>query len=281
MTVYRNEVLNRDRFISRSPATVLDAEPLERGAPEVSAVQRTIAVRLWDLPIRLFHWSLVIAVLVAIVSAKVGGEWMRLHGQAGVAVVGLLIFRLIWGVVGSKSARFIHFIPSVSSVRSYLRGQWQGRGHNPLGALAVLSLLGLLLLQAIGGLFTDDEISFTGPLAHFLESETAVQLTGWHHQLSNVVIALLLLHIAAIFVYRFFKKKNLVKAMISGHEHLPLEQALQIPEEVPVRTWVLVLSLVFTVVLTYWIGTGLALPNTESANISTPATKESAPPPAW
>ncbi len=281
MGAYRNEALNREVLIQAQYSSATSDNVLVRPDTKQDVVTLTRSVRLWDLPLRLFHWSLVIAVLVAIVSAKVGGEWMTLHGQAGLVIVGLLVFRLIWGVVGSKHARFFNFAPSLSSVRAYLRGQWQGRGHNPLGALAVFLMLGLLLLQAIGGLFTDDEISFTGPLAYLIESETAVRLTGWHHQLSDVVIAILVLHVVAIVVYRLFKKKNLIKPMITGVEQIPVAQASQIAEEVPVRPWVLALSLVFAISLTYWVSTGFALPGSGSASVTAPPTKEVAPTPAW
>lgn len=281
MGAYRNEALNRDVLTQAQYASATSDNVLVLPESHKDAVARTRTVRLWDLPLRLFHWSLVIAVLVAIVSAKVGGEWMTLHGKAGLVIVGLLVFRLIWGVVGGKHARFLHFIPSVSSVRSYLLGQWQGRGHNPLGAFAVFLMLGLLLLQAIGGLFTDDEISFTGPLAYLIESETAVRLTGWHHQLSDVVIAILVLHVVAIVVYRLFKKENLVKPMITGVEQIPVAQASQISEEVPVRPWVLVLSLVFAISLTYWVSTGFALPKSGSASVVAPPTETAAPTPTW
>ena len=180
-----------------------------------------IRIRLWDLPTRLFHWSLVIAVLVAFVTAKIGGDLMELHGKAGLTIIGLLAFRLIWGIVGSTHARFRNFFPSPSALRAYLKGRWQGTGHNPLGALSVFALLGLLAVQAGTGLFANDDIDFSGPFAALVEKARSDSLTGLHHQLSNVLLALLVLHIVAIVFYVAFRKNNIVKPMVTGWKEVP------------------------------------------------------------
>jgi hypothetical protein len=104
-------------------------------------------IRLWDLPTRLFHWLLVILVLASFISGKIGGNAMDWHGKFGLAILGLLTFRLVWGIVGSTYARFASFFPTPASVLAYLRGQWRGVGHNPLGALSVFGLLVLLAFQ--------------------------------------------------------------------------------------------------------------------------------------
>ena len=178
-------------------------------------------IRLWDLPTRIFHWSLVLAVLIAFVTAKIGGDWMELHGKAGLAIIGLLAFRLIWGLVGSTHARFRNFAPSPARVRTYLKGRWQGVGHNPLGALSVFALLGLLAVQAVTGLFSNDDIAFNGPLSALVEKARSDSLTGLHHQLSNVLLTLLALHIVAIIFHVWFRKNNLVKPMLTGWKEVP------------------------------------------------------------
>ncbi len=183
-----------------------------------------VPVLLWDWPTRVFHWSLVVAFSVAVITAKLGGDWMALHGLAGISIVGLLVFRIVWGFIGAKPSRFSSFIPTPSSIRSYFSGKWQGIGHNPLGALSVLGLLTLLALQVGGGLFTDDEISFTGPWAHVISNELSVRLTGLHHQLSNILLGLVALHVLAIAFYAFVKKRNLVKPMITGWHRAPFDQ---------------------------------------------------------
>lgn len=188
-------------------------------SPEAAAaapVHNTVRIRLWDLPLRLFHWSLVLAVTAAIVSAKVGGEWMVWHGRAGLAIVGLLAFRLTWGIVGSTTARFAHFAPRPSTLYAYFKGQWQGIGHNPVGALSVFLLLGLLAAQALTGLLSNDDIDFNGPWFALIDKDTSDRVTGWHHTLSNLLLVLMGLHVAAILFYLIAKKNNLILPMLTG-----------------------------------------------------------------
>ena len=180
-----------------------------------------IRIRLWDLPTRVFHWSLVVAVVTAFVTGQLGGAWMSVHGQAGLVIVGLVVFRLIWGVVGSTYVRFLHFVPTPSKISAYLKGQWQGVGHNPLGALSVLALLGLLAAQAATGLFANDDIDFSGPLAGLIDSALSSRLTGFHVLLSNALLGLMVLHLVAIVFYVRFKKDKLLKPMMTGWKDVP------------------------------------------------------------
>ena len=173
-------------------------------------------IRLWDLPTRLFHWLLVAAVVAAMVSGQLGGGLIDWHGRIGLFIVGLIVFRLVWGLCGSTYARFTQFFPTPAKVRAYLRGEWQGEGHNPLGALSVLGLLGLLTVQVVAGLFANDDIAFVGPLYDLVGQNLSNRLTGLHHLAANLLIALLVLHVAAIAYYGHFKKQKLVKPMITG-----------------------------------------------------------------
>ena len=173
-------------------------------------------VRVWDLPTRLFHWSLVALVVAAFVSAKMGGHAMPWHGRIGLAILGLLVFRIVWGVVGSTYARFAQFVRGPAAIRAYLKGEWQGQGHNPLGALSVLALLGALSLQAITGLFANDDIAFTGYLAPLVASDTGTALTKIHYLLEKVSMLLVATHIGAIVFYARVKKHNLVRPMVTG-----------------------------------------------------------------
>ncbi|MDO9237261.1 MAG: cytochrome b/b6 domain-containing protein [Aquabacterium sp.] len=190
---------------------------------QVATAPATIRVELWDLPIRIFHWSLLAAVATAIVTGKLGGEWMGLHGKAGITIVGLIAFRVVWGLVGSTTARFSHFVPTPFEVLAYLQGKWQGMGHNPLGALSVLALLGLLAVQASSGLFSSDDIAFTGPLTGLVNEDLSLKLTSWHHQLANVLFILLGLHVAAIVFYGAVKKDKLLKPMVTGWKDVPAD----------------------------------------------------------
>ena len=112
-------------------------------------------IRVWDLPTRLFHWSLAIAVSMALITGLVGGNWMVWHGRIGVVIVGLLAFRLAWGFIGSTHARFVDFFPTPRRLADYVGGAWSRHGHSPLGGLSVLALLGVLSLQVGLGLFSN------------------------------------------------------------------------------------------------------------------------------
>lgn len=171
---------------------------------------------VWDLPTRLFHWLLVVCVVAAFVTAKIGGHLMIWHGRLGLAILGLIVFRIVWGFIGSTYARFATFIRGPAAIRAYLRGEWHGLGHNPLGALSVIALLGILSLQAASGLFANDDIAFEGYLTSLISSEFSSRITGIHQLLEKGLLLLVTLHVGAIIFYARVKKQNLVKAMITG-----------------------------------------------------------------
>jgi cytochrome b len=179
-------------------------------------------VQVWDLPLRLFHWLLAIAVATAFISAQVGGNAMVWHGRAGLAVIGLLAFRIVWGFVGSTHARFITFVRGPTAIRAYLKGGWDQLGHNPLGALSVLALLTLLAAQAGTGLFANDDISYQGYLYPLVGSDLSGRLTGIHKLFEPILITLVALHLGAIAFYLRVKKHNLVKPMITGWKEATL-----------------------------------------------------------
>jgi len=142
-------------------------------------------------------------------------------------VLALLVFRTVWGLVGGRWSRFSSFLFAPGRVWAYLRGQRdpQGRdelGHSPLGALSVWAMLGLLLAQVGSGLFADDEIANVGPLNRFVSGRTAQLLTSWHKEVGeSVLIALLVLHVAAVLFYRWVRRKDLLISMITGDKPLP------------------------------------------------------------
>lgn len=215
-------------------------------------------IRIWDLPTRLFHWGLALGVVGLVVTAKAGAmEW---HFRLGYGVLALLVFRLIWGFVGGRWSRFSSFIHRPSTLLRYLRGQARpedSAGHSPTGALAVFALLAVLLAQVATGLFADDEITFSGPLAKFASGEWVSQASVYHRNIGEILIfALVGLHVAAIAFYRIVKKERLVRAMVTGDKHLkaPVEPAR---DDVPARLGGLAVfaAAVATVVgLVYWAG---------------------------
>lgn len=188
------------------------------------------SILVWDLPIRLFHWTLAALVAAAAITANIGGNAMDSHGAIGLAIVGLLAFRLVWGVIGTTHARFASFVRGPATIRAYLRGAWPGPGrtclgHNPLGALSVLALLGTLCLQVGTGLFSNDDIAFTGPLHQLVSKETSDRLTGLHHRGVWLVGVLVGLHLGAIAFYRRFRQEDLIKPMLTGHKQTDDGQA--------------------------------------------------------
>ena len=179
-------------------------------------------VKLWDPALRLFHWALVICVVTTWVLGRYGPNIMTLHFYLGYAVIGLLAFRLVWGLFGPAPARFSHFLFGPRTTLSYMskvgrREPSYWPGHNPMGALAAFGLLGLLALQALTGLFADPEDFINvGPLANQVSTDTARMALGWHYRGSLVLLALVVLHVGAILFYKTWKREDLVRPMITG-----------------------------------------------------------------
>jgi len=173
-------------------------------------------ILVWDLPTRIFHWALVICVAGAFISVQIGGNAMVWHGRFGLGVLGLLVFRIVWGFAGSTYARFSQFVRGPSAILAYLRGDWKGEGHNPLGALSVLGLLGVLSLLVATGLFANDDIAFEGPLYTLVGKDLSDRLVGVHRLIEPLIIFLVVAHLAAIVFYTLVKKDNLVKPMFRG-----------------------------------------------------------------
>lgn len=186
-------------------------------------------VRVWDLPTRVFHWALAACFVGMIASAQIGGEAMAWHFRVGYTVLSLLLFRLIWGVLGGHWSRFSSYIFSPTAVLRQLKGQGRPEciiGHSPLGAGSVFAMLGFLLLQVATGLISDDEIATAGPFSKWVASAWVTKATFYHAEIGKlIVIGLVLLHIGAILFYRFKKGENLVRAMILGDK----ESAVKAP----------------------------------------------------
>jgi cytochrome b len=176
-----------------------------------------LRLRVWDLPTRLFHWTLALLIVGAFVTVKAGGNLMIWHERIGYAILTLVLFRVVWGVAGGRYARFASFVRGPGAVLGYLKGGGDhAPGHNPLGALSVLGLLAVVGFQAGSGLFTNDDIAFEGPLAAKVSGATSSLLTTLHRWNEKVIIALVALHLAAILYYRFGKGRDLVRPMVSG-----------------------------------------------------------------
>lgn len=228
-------------------------------------------IRLWDLPTRLFHWLLAGLVVASFVSGKIGGNAMDWHGKFGLAILGLLAFRLVWGFAGSTYARFVSFLPTPAKVLAYLRGQWRGVGHNPLGAFSVFGLLLLLAFQVGTGLFGNDDIAFRGPLYELIGKDLSDRLTGLHKLSVNVLIALVTLHIVAIAFYVRVKKDDLIRPMLTGWKEVAPGEGASASGGGALPLAVALLVAVTTV----YGGSGAWLPTPPPPPVSAPAT------PSW
>lgn len=188
----------------------------------MSELQR---VRVWDLPTRLFHVVLALAVIGAVVSAKIGGAAMVWHFRLGYLVFGLLVFRLLWGFLGGRWSRFASFLFSPAVTLRYLRGRTTPAdrlevGHSPLGALSVFAVLAVLAVQVATGLVGDDEIANVGPLNRYVSGATGLAATAWHKQWGQwIILALVALHVAAVALYAW-RGRNLVGPMLHGDKTL-------------------------------------------------------------
>ena len=178
-----------------------------------------VKVRVWDLPLRLFHWSLALCVMGLVITGNVGGEAMVWHFRLGYTVLSLLLFRLLWGFTGGHWARWSALPISPRRVWRYLRQPPAAAqpGHNPLGSLSSLALLGMLLLQVGTGLISDDEIATAGTKGPAVSSSLSALATHWHTSTGKLMLLMLVaLHVAAIWFYRRFKQRPLTQAMVTG-----------------------------------------------------------------
>ena len=176
---------------------------------------------VWDWPLRATHWLLVMCVSGSFATHYAGIEWFRWHQRFGYAVFVLVGFRLVWGLVGPRHARFASFVRGPRAIVDYLRGHGDAResvGHNPLGALAVLALLAVLGFQAVTGLFANDEIANAGAWYGWIDQELSNRLTGLHQDSSDVLLVLFGLHLAAIGWYTLRRRQPLVRAMWTGRK---------------------------------------------------------------
>jgi cytochrome b len=174
---------------------------------------------VWDLPVRVTHWALVLAVAGCWATHYAGVAWFTWHRRLGYVVLVLVAFRVVWGLVGTQHARFAAFVRSPGAVLAYLRGRGRPAvGHNPLGALSVIALLGLMLLQASTGLFANDEIMNVGPFYGWIAPELSNRITSLHRASSDWLLAMIGLHLAAVMFYVKFLRQPLVSAMITGRK---------------------------------------------------------------
>lgn len=215
----------------------------------------TTRIRVWDIPVRLFHWLLVLLVVTLFVTGKLGGNWLEWHKRAGFSVLGLVAFRILWGFVGSHHARFANFLRGPTVVFAYIKvvmhkDSRHYAGHNPLGALSVVTMLGVLLLQSVLGLFSNDDLMLEGPYASLVSKAVSDQVTVLHKLNADLILILVGIHLAAIAFSWFYKKQNLVKPMFTGDKILPASAAER-PSPRPRPIWLAWLIGVCVAIATY------------------------------
>lgn len=192
---------------------------------------------IWDIFIRVYHWLLVAGIGFAWWTIEQGGDWMEWHMYSGILVLSLVLFRVIWGFVGGGGyARFNQFVRSPSVTLRYARDLMRNKeahyvGHNPMGGWAVIALLLFCAIQAGTGLFTTDDIAFDGPLNHLISSALASDITRFHKQFFNILLGMIVLHIAAILFHQLVRNEKLIQAMFSGKK--PAENAVDIVTSKP------------------------------------------------
>ena len=201
---------------------------------EKNMLQQT--VKVWDLPTRLFHWILVALMIAQWFSAE-SSATMTYHVWGGYAVLTLVLFRLIWGFVGSETARFSHFVRGPGAALEYVKALQRGEtpfhlGHNPMGGWSILAMLALLLIQAGTGLFANDDIMIEGPLYSWVSKDVSNWLTMIHGLNFNLLLAMIAIHLLAVLFYLLVKRENLIHPMLSGRKRLAPELIGAVPRMV-------------------------------------------------
>jgi cytochrome b len=226
---------------------------------------------VWDLPLRIFHWLLVVCMASSWITAELGIEWMQYHIYLGEFTLGLVLFRIIWGFVGPRHARFSSFLTGPSGIWRYAKALAAGTmiqtvGHNPLGGIMVIIMLVLVAFQAATGLFATDDIVWTGPYNAAVSEATADKLTSLHHLNFNIILAAVSLHIMAVAFYFLVKKQNLVAAMLHGKKSalvVPAEEAISRSEIVKA-----VIVIAISAGLVYWLIASAPAPPADDFNFN-------------
>ncbi|GGY50381.1 cytochrome b561 [Bacterioplanes sanyensis] len=190
---------------------------------QVTSTSATEPAQVWDVFVRLFHWLLVACIGFGWWSGEQGGEWMEWHMRSGYTVLGLVLFRLLWGFAGTPFARFRQFVRSPIAVWRYASDLVRNRasvyhGHNPLGGWMVVALLLLCAAQAGTGLFANDEIFTEGPLVHLISYDLSVEITRWHETLFDLLLVAIALHLAGVLLHQLGKREPLLQAMLHGRK---------------------------------------------------------------
>lgn len=183
---------------------------------------------IWDFPTRLFHWLLVLSILAQYITADLLDDAVQWHFYIGYFTLGLIIFRLLWGMVGPKYAKFSQFVKGPRDVFEYAktlfdRDSLPSVGHNPLGGWFVVVMIVLVLVQAVSGLFMTDDIFLDGPLRRMATDDVLTIMNTLHHVAFDTLLYVITLHIGASIFYGIYKRQQLLPPMINGKKPLPVD----------------------------------------------------------
>ena len=208
---------------------------------------------IWDLPLRLWHWALVVCLAGSWITAEAGFDWTTTHFYFGYSALALVLFRLAWGLLGTFHSRYASFLTSPKRVLTYLRrpnGAKPSTGHNPLGGWASVAIVVLIGLQASSGLFISDDIFYAGPYNTVVSGSTADWLAGWHHQLFTLIQITVVAHVLAVSWYTWGRKEGLIQAMFHGKKRLKIRSTEETVNEHRGMRALLLLALAAAVVAT-------------------------------
>lgn len=208
---------------------------------------------VWDIPVRLFHWLLVLCLLGQWLTAEVLEDAMDIHFYIGYFTLGLIIFRLIWGFVGTKYAKFNSFMAGPKAILAYSKSVMSKQhtlsiGHNALGGLLLPAVIILVGLQAISGLFTSDDIVFAGPYYEGANADLQQWMQWLHHNIFNVLLGIIGLHLVAIGWYLIFLKHNLIRPMLDGKKTIAEKDSINHSQLIKA---ILIMCLV--AIFVYWL----------------------------
>jgi cytochrome b len=192
----------------------------------------SVSMRVWDVPTRLFHWTLTLLIALQYATGEYHVLDMRWHYWFGYATLALIVFRVLWGFAGSQTSRFADFVRGPGSVVRYVKSELSTNpqrsiGHNPLGGWSVLALLLCVAVQAVSGLFASDEIDNDGPLVARVSGTTVKWMTWLHQWNQNLLLALIGLHVVAVLLYLLRKHENLIMPMFSGRKDMADARSLR------------------------------------------------------
>ena len=214
--------------MSQTPSSKEGSSTEEVSSLKEESQQGATGTLVWDLPLRLFHWTFALSLVGSWATAEAGFDWTETHFLFGYTALGLISFRLLWGLFGTTHARFYNFLTGPKAVISALGqlkqqtppGEISHVGHGPLGGWASVVLLALVMTQAVSGLFISDDIFYAGPYNSAVSSSLADYLGWLHHTNFNILLAAVALHLVTITWYLLGKRENLIKPMLTGKKNI-------------------------------------------------------------